>query len=54
MKDVKLKRLLLYVAVAPLVICGVVLMFCGILVKSAAYLCLLDISGAEYEIRKIK
>ena len=54
MKTTDFKKQLLYVAAAPLALCGIMLMFCGILFKSAAYLCLFDALGAAHEIRQIK
>lgn len=38
----------------PCVVVGFVLIFSGILLKAAGYVCLLDMAAAKYEIDRIK
>lgn len=49
----KVKTVLLYAAVVPLVIIGIALVSTGILLKAAGFLFVFDTDSAEEEIRSI-
>lgn len=49
----KVKTLLLYMAVVPLVIIGIALVSIGVLLKAAGFLFVFDTDSAEEEIRTI-
>ena len=54
MKWNKVKFWLRAIAILPFAVAGLILVFAGIILKAAGFLCMFDAEGAEIETRSIR